>query len=251
MSTLYLTEQYSTVKKNGECLVVQAPTWARKSTEQGETTSEAQKVEVPLLKVDQVVVMGNVTMTAPALYALLENGISVCYLSSHGRYLGQLDPEFSKNAPLRIAQHQAHNHPQRRVALARAFVTGKLRNMRTQLLQAARTRPNHDVRVAATALRDSIRRAEGATTVSEVLGHEGVGSAAYFDAFGQLLRDGWSFEGRVRRPPTDPVNAMLSFGYALLTSQVSAAVQMVGLDPYVGYLHVARYGRPALALDLM
>ncbi len=251
MSTLYLTEQYSTVKKNGECLVVQAPTWARKSTEQGETTSEAQKVEVPLLKVDQVVVMGNVTMTAPALYALLENGISVCYLSSHGRYLGQLDPEFSKNAPLRIAQHQAHNHPQRRVALARAFVIGKLRNMRTQLLRAARTRPNHDVRVAATALRDSIRRAEGATTVSEVLGHEGVGSAAYFDAFGQLLRDGWSFEGRVRRPPTDPVNAMLSFGYALLTSQVSAAVQMVGLDPYVGYLHVARYGRPALALDLM
>ncbi len=265
MPTLYLTEQYSTVKKNGDCIVVQPPTWTRgkeKAVGAGvdasllETpvkTEAAAKVEVPLVKIDHVVVMGNITMTAPALYTLLENGISICYLSAHGRYMGQLDPEFSKNAPLRIAQHQAHNDPTRRVALARACVSGKLRNMRAVLLRAARTRSEQDAALGAAAaiLKESQRRAEQATTVPELLGHEGTGAAAYFGVFGSLLREGWVFTGRVRRPPTDPVNALLSFGYALLTSQISAAVQLVGLDPFVGYLHVVRYGRPALALDLI
>jgi CRISPR-associated protein Cas1 len=263
MPTLYLTEQYSTVKKNGDCIVVQPPAWTRdkgKATGADEAHTETPakaaglaKVGVPLVKIDHVVVMGNVTMTAPALYMLLENDISVCYLSAHGRYLGQLDPAFSKNAPLRIAQHQAHNDPARRVALARACVDGKLRNMRALLLRAARTRTarDADLGAAAAVLKESQRRAAQAANVPELLGHEGTGSAGYFGVFGSLLREGWEFKGRVRRPPTDPVNALLSFGYALLTSQVSAAVQLVGLDPFVGYLHVARYGRPALALDLI
>lgn len=192
-------------------------------------------------------------MTAPALYTLLENGVSVCYLSSHGRYIGQLDPEFSKNAPLRIAQHQVHNDPARRLALARTFVSGKMRNMRAVLMRGARTRPGKDAALATAAvvLKENQLRAEQAATVPELLGYEGSGAAAYFGVFGSLLREGWEFTGRVRRPPTDPVNALLSFGYALLTSQISAAVQLVGLDPFVGYLHVARYGRPALALDLI
>jgi CRISPR-associated protein Cas1 len=83
------------------------------------------------------------------------------------------------------------------------------------------------------------------------MGLEGTGSAAYFRVFGSLLREGWTFEKRTRRPPTDPVNAMLSFAYTLLNQQVLAAVQTVGLDPYVGFLHSTQYGKPALALDLM
>jgi CRISPR-associated protein Cas1 len=91
------------------------------------------------------------------------------------------------------------------------------------------------------------------TELETILGLEGAGSASYFHCFGKMLADQqqWSFGGRVKRPPTEPVNALLSYGYSLLTSQVSSAVQMVGFDPYVGYLHSSVYGRPALALDLM
>jgi len=90
------------------------------------------------------------------------------------------------------------------------------------------------------------------TPLETILGMEGAGSAAYFRCFGKLLtnRDQWPFAGRVKRPPTDPVNALLSFGYALLTNKVASAVQLVGFDHFVGYLHSSFYGRPALALDL-
>lgn len=91
------------------------------------------------------------------------------------------------------------------------------------------------------------------TPLETILGMEGAGSAAYFHCFGKLLSDPrqWPFEGRVKRPPTDPVNALLSFGYSLLTNKVASAVQLVGFDHYVGFLHSAVYGRPALALDLV
>src|SRR5919204_2666755 len=131
MSTLYLTEQYSIVKKDGDTLLVHIPPDKIKGTEK-------RVVRVPLIKIDQVVVHGDVTLTAPALQTLLENRIEVCYASYHGSFLGRLTPEFSKNSLIRLEQHRAHNDPHRALEFAKKFVWGKLSNLRTMLLRANR-----------------------------------------------------------------------------------------------------------------
>jgi CRISPR-associated protein Cas1 len=123
--------------------------------------------------------------------------------------------------------------------------------MRTLLLRANRSLQDDEVAKATVALRNMIAQVPRATSIGSLLGIEGNGSAAYFGVFGRLLRGSMTFTRRRRRPPTDPINSMLSLGYTLLLHQVSAAIQVVGLDPYAGFLHQPRFGRPALALDLM
>jgi len=262
MTTLYLTEQYSIVKKEGDTLVVQIP--ANK-----ETGSDKRKVRVPLLKVEQVVVFGNCTVTTPALLALLEQQAEVCFLSYHGQFKGRLANGFSKNAGLRVAQHRGAvvNDPPRALQVAKGFVQGKIGNMRTLLLRANRKLQDEAVQQATqrmAAILKQIERLEADglpppnpskpqanSAWGRLLGLEGSGSAQYFGVFGQLLKHDLGFRKRVRRPPTDPVNAMLSLGYTLLANQVASAVNLTGLDPYVGFLHGSKYGKPALALDLM
>jgi len=161
----------------------------------------------------------------------------------------------------------------KRCELARRFVIGKLSNQRTMLQRYNRRQADAEMRQAieqmshlqrqladlllekahvAHRLASGDNRIAG-TPLEAILGLEGAGSAAYFGSFGKLLSDPrqWPFPGRVKRPPTDPVNALLSFGYALLTNKVASAVQLVGFDHFVGYLHSSFYGRPALALDIM
>ena len=244
MSTVYITEQRALVRKEGEVLLVQIP-------EDRERGSAKRAVEVPLIKIDRVVVMGNVTVTAPALAMLLDERIDVCFLTEHGRFLGHLTPELSKNAPLRIAQHAAAADEQRSVGLARLFVEGKLSNMRTQLLRSNRKLNDDAVTRGTEGLRQARLSLRSAETCASVMGFEGAGSAAYFGCLDRLLRHGWVFPGRHKRPPTDPVNALLSFGYIVLTNAVASAIKIVGLDPMVGYLHQPRYGKPSLALDLV
>lgn len=271
MPTLYLTEDYALVRRDGEdCLLVQIP--ARRGKD-GVEPSPARKERIPLLKIDEVVVLGEVTLTAPALHLLLERDIEVTFLGYHGQFKGRLSPPFSKNAILRLAQYRAHQDMEKRCELARRFVIGKLSNQRQRLQRYNRTHKDTEVSQALQQMTDLLsrlailpvhqpaqlkflatgdQRVEG-TALETILGMEGAGSAAYFRCFGMLLTNPkqWHFPGRVRRPPTDPVNALLSFGYALLTNKVANAVQLVGFDHYVGYLHSSFYGRPALALDLM
>ncbi len=237
MATLYLSEQQSIVKKRDSYLLVQYP--------------DKHAVEVPLIKVSQVVVSGDVTLTTPALHTLLEMGIEVCFLSMYGQFRGRLSPPVAKNAALRQAQYRAHVDQGSALAAAQACVQGKLENMRTMLLRANRSLNDTQVEEAAQAIRNVIQLVPEAKTVGSLLGFEGNGSAAYFGVFGKLFRGSMEFTRRRRRPPTDPVNAMLSLGYTLLQHQISAAIQIVGFDPYVGFLHQPRHGRPALALDLM
>lgn len=260
MTTLYLTEARSVVRKDGDTLVVQIPADAQRQTEK-------RTVRVPLVKVDQVVVYGDSTLTTPALLALLEQHADICYCTSYGQFRGRLTPEFSKNALLRIQQHVVHHDYRRRVELARAFVVGKLSNQRTLLLRSNRKLERPEVAAAAAAIQEMAKQAreltvrEGeifdpaapqtASTWGVLQGLEGAGASAYFEVFGLLLRGDLPFQGRNRRPPRDPVNALLSYGYVLLMNQVMGAIGVVGLDPYVGYLHASQYGKPALALDLM
>ena len=259
MATLYLTEQRSFVRKDGDTLVVQIPADKEKGTEK-------RKVRVPLIKVDQVVVTGDSTVSTPALLALLEQKVDICFCSFHGQFRGRLEPGFSKNSLLRIEQHRAHDDPVRSLALARAFVQGKLSNQRTLLLRSNRKRGDGEISRAAASLKGvvgqvatlepddgppdpSVPQADSA--IGTLLGLEGAGGSFYFGAFGRLLNQELGFRRRVRRPPTDPTNALLSYGYVLLMNKVASAIQLVGLDPFVGFLHSSQYGKPALALDLM
>ena len=259
MTTLYLTEPRSLVKKDGDTLLVSIPADKQRDT-------EARKVRVPMMKVTQVVVMGDSTVTTPALLALLEQKAEISFCDYHGRFKGQLTSPMSRNGQLRIAQYAAHVDYGRRVALAREFVAGKLANQRTLLLRSNRKLEDDAITAAAAAMQGVLADVQQVVGVAEpadparpqadsamgrLQGLEGAGSAAYFGVFGRLLRHDLGFRRRVRRPPTDPVNALLSFGYTLLLNNVLSAVAQVGMDPYVGYLHSSQYGKPALALDLM
>ena len=262
MTTLYLTEQYSFVKKDGDTLVVQIPA----NKEQG---TDKRTVRVPLLKVEQVVVLGNCTITTPALLSLLEQQAEVCFLSYLGEFKGRLNNGFTKNSGLRVAQHRraVANNPHQALLAAKAFVRGKLANMRTLLLRYNRKLGDEAVEGAIKALAGLLvqidrlesdgrpppdpSKPQANSAWGQLLGYEGSGSARYFGVFGKLLKQDLGFHKRVRRPPTDPVNALLSFGYTLLANQVASAINVTGLDPYVGFLHGSKYGKPALALDLM
>ncbi len=262
MATLYLTDPRSLVKKDAETLVVHIPGDERAGVEK-------RQVRVPLIKVTQVVAYGDVTLTGGAIAALLERGVDICFCSQFGQFRGRLAPPLSKNSLIRLAQHRAHNDPARTLALAQSFVGGKLRNMRAMLLRANRKREDGELAAAAESLRRVIEQVEAlrlndgiiegadpsrpqaGTAMGTLQGLEGAGTAFYFGAFARLLKEDWGFQKRQRRPPRDPVNALLSFGYVLLTNQVASAVSIVGLDPYVGFLHSSQFGKPALALDIM
>ena len=270
MPTLYLTEDRALVRRDTEdCLLIQVP---EKRGEGGTVIAPAFKKRIPLVKVDDVVVVGEVTMTSSALHMLLEKNIEIHFLGYYGQFKGRLTPGLSKNSLLRMAQHRAHNDLCKRGELARRFVIGKLSNQRTMLQRSNRRQADPLFKQEIEQIGGIIRRLstlstevgttytlatgdtgiEG-TSIETILGMEGAGSAAYFNCFGNMLSDQqqWAFAGRVKRPPTDPVNALLSYGYALLTSQVASAVQIIGFDQFIGYLHSSVYGRPALALDLM
>ncbi len=271
MPTLYLSEDHATVRRDTEdCLLVQIP---EQRGEGGVVLVPASKRRIPLIKVDEVIVIGDITITAAAMYMLLDKNIEVHFLDGIGRFKGRLTPGLPKNSLLRLAQHRAHNDMCKRCELARRFVTGKLSNQRTMLQRYNRRQGDALFDQGIALLTSNIRQlATLSTTVTAqpqvlasgdsgiegtpleaILGLEGSGSAAYFECFGHMLadREQWPFAGRFKRPPTDPVNALLSYGYALLTAHVGSAVQIVGFDQFVGYLHSSVYGRPALALDLM
>jgi CRISPR-associated protein Cas1 len=271
LPTLYLTEDRALVRRDTEdCLLVQVP---EKKGEAGVVIAPAYKRRIPLVKVEDVIVMGEVTLTASALHLLLEKNIEIHFMNHFGQFKGRLSPGLSKNSLLRMAQHRGHNDLSRRCELARRFVIGKLSNQRTMLQRYNRRQADaqfgQQIDQMASIIRQLMTLSTGVerrqtklvsgdvgiegTPLETVLGLEGAGSALYFHCFGDMLADQeqWPFAGRVKRPATDAVNALLSYGYAILTSQVASVVQVVGFDQFVGYLHSSVYGRPALALDLM
>lgn len=237
MGTVYISTDDAFIGKTDERLRVRA---------QKETL-----LDVPLIKVDGVVVLGRATVSPAALMELLERKIPLSFMTGTGRFLGRLEPELNKNIFVRSAQWQAAGETERSIHVVQGFIRGKLKNYRTMLMRAQREGIDGlDAGIAR--LEQTINPINQTAVIDALRGLEGAGSAAYFGHFGRLIRNGdFSFTTRTRRPPTDPVNALLSFGYALLTHDVQGAINIVGFDPYLGYLHTQRYGRPSLALDLM
>lgn len=239
MSALHITRDGSVLRKVDERLKV--------------TFEKETVIDVPLIKVDQVIIWGRVTVTPSTVRSLLEHGIEIIYLSAYGKYIGRVQPEFSKNSILRKAQYRASEDKEKVTSISKHLVYGKLANMRTILLRAERFNElEGKIEEAIERIRIGIRRLKDAASTDEVRGYEGAGTAAYFGVFGELIKaDDFSFDGREKRPPTDPVNALLSLGYVLLTNDIHTACNIVGFDPYIGFLHTDKYGKPSLPLDLV
>jgi len=262
MTTLYVTEPYCTIKKDGDTIVVNIPADEKNS-------KPARKVGVPTIKISEVVVLGDSTFTAQALATLLDQKVEITFLNSFGNFRGRVIPQEGRNSLLRLKQFRVHEDAKQSFALARRFVSGKLHNMKTLLLRSNRQMSDTIIANAIESLRgiqdlvDALEcdgeppaepgKPQKGTAWGTLQGYEGAGSADYFEAFGRLLRGdpALQFETRNRRPPRDPVNALLSYGYSLLQHQCASALQTASLDPYIGFLHSSQYSKPSLSLDLM
>ncbi len=237
MGTVYISTDDAFIGKTDERLRVRA--------------NKETLLDVPMIKVDGVVVLGRATVSPAALIELLNRNIPLSYMTRTGRFLGRLEPELNKNIFVRAAQWQAAGETAQSVHVAGGFIRGKLKSYRHLLLRAQRE-GKADVSAGITRLEQAIAPIDKTATIDSLRGLEGAGSAAYFAHFDSLISNShFSFKTRCRRPPTDPVNALLSFGYSLLAHDIQGAINIVGFDPYLGYLHTQRYGRPSLALDLM
>ncbi|MHB1318910.1 MAG: type I-C CRISPR-associated endonuclease Cas1c [Anaerolineae bacterium] len=216
------------------------------------------RLRAPLLRLNGIVVFGQVNVSPFLLHRCAEDGRSLVWLNRNGRFKARLQGRTRGNVLLRRAQHLALSDKDRPALIARQIVAAKIQNSRQLVLRAARDTPNLESRAwlsaAAERLAEILVRLKDCADLDSVRGAEGEAAHVYFRAFGYMLRGdrgAFGFSGRSRRPPLDRPNALLSFLYALLQSECASALEGVGLDPMVGYLHALRPGRPALALDLM
>jgi len=244
LNTLYVTTQGAWVARDGQTVVVRV--------------EHEDRLRLPIHTLASLVCFGNVVVTPPAMSLCAESGVAISFLTEHGHFLARVQGPVSGNVLLRREQYRRADVPAASAAIARAVVIGKVANSRAVLLRAARERgdsPESTQMLAAAArLGQALRDLPDADSVDRVRGLEGDAARAYFGAFDHLIevaKDGFFFRERSRRPPLDNMNALLSFLYTLLVHDARAALETVGLDPAVGFLHRDRPGRPGLALDLM
>lgn len=207
--------------------------------------------DVPLVHVSEIVLFGNIGITTPAIGYLLDENIPVTFLTGSGEFRGQLTGPVNPNVPVRRAQYNCLNNPVFVLEMASSFVKAKLEHQKALLQRHNKDMQDLAVEAAVLRLKTTRQDVERKTCLSSLRGVEGSSTAAYFSGFRKLLKGDWEFTNRVRRPPPDPVNVLLSLGYTLLSRITAAAVQSAGLDVHTGFLHEYAYNRPSLALDLM
>jgi len=238
LNTLYVTTQETYLAKDGQCLAVH---------QEGKL-----KAKFPIHTLESVVMFGQISASPFLLGHCAENNVAVSWLTEYGRFLASMSGATRGNVLLRREQYRQADDLSRAAELARSLVIGKVANCRTVLRRTARERPNPALDRAADTLSSVLDRLNPGLPLDVVRGLEGEAANIYFGVFDALISNReFSFTGRNRRPPLDPVNALLSFLYTLLTHDVRGALECVGLDPNVGFLHRDRPGRPSLALDLM
>lgn len=244
LNTLYVTTQGAYLGQDGETVAVRV----EKET----------RLRVPVHTLSSIVCFGQVSCSPFLMGMCSEKGVAVAFLTEHGRFLARVHGPVSGNVLLRREQYRWADTEERAAAVARAVVLGKIANCRTVLLRAAREKGDGehsgDLEFAALRLARLLETVEKTAGLDEIRGHEGDAARVYFGVLDQLItasKEDFFFRGRSRRPPLDNMNALLSFVYTLLTHDVTAALEAVGLDPAVGYLHRDRPGRPGLGLDLV
>ncbi|NLH98663.1 MAG: CRISPR-associated endonuclease Cas1 [Chthonomonadales bacterium] len=237
MSILYIDEQGAEIHRSGARIIVR---------------KDGQEIRsVRLRDVERLVLFGPVDFTTPAMHALLDAGIETHFLSVDGRYRGRLEPAEGKNVPLRRAQYRRADEPSFCLDLARTILAAKLRNCRYVILRHHRNHPDPALQAAADQIGSFADAMADQPDIDACMGAEGAAARAYFAALGTMVRREFAFTARSRRPPRDPVNALLSFGYALLTAEITGVLSSVGLDAHLGFIHSTQYGRPALTLDIL
>jgi len=244
LNTLYVTTPEAYVRLDHETLRIEV---------EGQI-----KLQVPLHHLGALVCFGDVLLSPAVLHRCADDGRSVVLLDRNGRFKGRLEGPVSGNVLLRKAQHEAVNDPQRTLAVARNLVAGKVQNTRQIVLRAAREAedPGDIERLKDTAqsLATTLGQVATVEDLDRLRGFEGEAARRHFSSFSCMVREDretFQLNGRSRRPPRDPTNALLSFLYALLLGDCVAGAEGVGLDPQMGFLHALRPGRPALGLDLM
>lgn len=254
LNVLYVTIPESYVALEGETVVI------RKDGKDGVSDREKWTVamRLPLHNLEQIVCFGYPGVSPALMGACAEKNIGLCFLSPGGRFQARVVGKVRGNVLLRKKQYALSEQETESVAIASSFLLGKISNSRKVIERAIR---DHALLVdvpalsqASEALRVILKTVKTCQTLEDLLGFEGSAAKIYFGVFDQLIlqqKEDFFFKERSRRPPMDNLNALLSFLYTLLTSEVSSALETVGLDPYVGFLHQDRPGRPSLALDLM
>jgi CRISP-associated protein Cas1 len=245
MSTVYLVQQGATFRKEQGRFVLQPPG----------NSAKPEETEIPIREVERVLVFGNVQLSTQAMSECLAEQIPVFFLSQQGEYKGHLWSAEQTDIKVQAAQFRLWDDVSFQVRMTQRLVKGKLWNSKQLLLRLRRQRDLPEVTTAIAGLEQAWQAVDTATdTVGlDVLrGYEGVAATRYFAAFGNLITNtAFSFKGRNRRPPTDPVNSLLSFGYTLLFNNVLSLILVEGLNPYLGNLHRSERNEPHLAFDLM
>lgn len=235
MAILYITDQGVTISKTDGRIIVR---------KEGKLLQD-----IPAFKVSQVVIFGNAHITTPAVGFFLKRGIDVAYLSSRGKYKGRLQPEFCKDATLRQKQYECSLDPNFCLKVSKQIVTGKIQNMIT-FCQRQRGKEK-DWKTSLQSMEQVMNQVSKASNHDSLWGYEGTASATYYKLFRTFLPEDWGFTKRIAHPPTDPINVLLSLGYTLLYNAFYAAINVVGMDPYLGFFHQTRHGHATLASDLM
>jgi CRISP-associated protein Cas1 len=245
LNTLYLTQEGAYVQKDGMSVVVR---------------KDHQKIaQFPLLAIGEIVCFGFGISVSPALteYCAKE-GVTISWLDGNGRFLAKMQGPTHGNVLLRRAQYRIADDPTRALEVARCCVAAKIQNQRNTLLRFARNHPEaegvEEIRKALSRMETTHSSLRKASSIDSLRGMEGDAAEAYFGVFDRMILvqgPDFRFGSRSRRPPLDRVNALLSYTYSILALDLRSALESVGLDPYVGFLHVERPGRPSLALDVM
>jgi len=243
-NTLYITTQHAYVHLDNNTLRVDIERETR--------------LRVPMHHLNGIVCFGNVLVSPALMHRLADEGKHLVFLSEHGRFKARLEGPVSGNILLRQTHHRRTECPDFVLGIARALVAGKLKNSRTLLLRGAREASDAEENQTLTRLADnlaaSLRATEKTSSLDALRGIEGEAARNHFSGLNLIvkpaMRDDFQLDGRTRRPPLDRFNALLSFLYSLLMNDCRSALEAVGLDPQLGFLHAVRPGRAALALDL-
>jgi CRISP-associated protein Cas1 len=244
LNTLYVTTQGAYLSKDGETISI--------------SIEREVKLRLPVHTISGIVCFGNVACSPFLMGFCAENGVGLSFLTEYGRFLARIQGPVSGNVLLRREQYRKADDDQFSADVARALLTGKLANCRTVLQRSIRDHNEkidvEEVAQVSSRMSNYIDKLGGSLELDIVRGMEGDAARNYFSVFNQLItaqKDDFVFHDRNRRPPLDNVNCLLSFIYTLLTHDVRSALECVGLDPAVGFLHRDRPGRPGLALDMM
>jgi CRISPR-associated protein Cas1 len=208
--------------------------------------------KIPLMQVRQIIIREGVTITSGALDQCLSMDLPITFLKKNGELNGHLLGARRHDPNIRIAQHRIWEQKEMGLEIVRKIVTAKISNTLTVLRKHLYNhKENSLVADAASRIKRYRRSVASADTVEEIRGYEGITAKEYFSVFGSLLRKTFTFESRNRRPPKDPVNALLSLGYTIIAQECAAMLEACGLDSYIGFLHEIKPGRPSLALDII